>query len=222
MKKRNLFILLLATSLILACSLFTGGRENDDTPIGIANPGTESEEKTDISDVDISGLVLTANDFPAVAFTDFPLEEMGISVEDLSNEQFTIESYFALIEAQNFEVVMGFTTKLTSLLEKTGFDLVLNQPELLINTFVGAMGDINAEPETLPAFEDTVGDSSAGVTMLANVEGMNLRMDVVIFRRGQVGAALVTMHLDGQTPPVSLMDVANKFDQKIENFLASQ
>jgi hypothetical protein len=120
-------------------------------------------------------------------------------------------------------MVMGFTTLLKSPLDRAGFDLVLNQPNILLESFLGGMGDMSAsEPAELPEFTDTVGDSSAGMTVVADVEGVDMRVDVVVFRNESIGAFLITMYLDGQTPPVTLMDVAQKFDGKIEAFLASQ
>jgi len=220
--------LLLASILIMACSLTSSGADEVAAPVVDAaeEPVVEVEptaEPTAVPDMDLSDLILTAADFPDAAFTDVSLEEMGMSAADLNSEDFTVESFFALLESTNFEMVMGFTTQVNGPLEKAGFDLVLKQPNTLIESFLGGMGDVgDAEPNELPEFADTVGDSSAGMTVLANMEGMGMRMDVVVFRRDSIGTFVITMYLDGQTPPVSLMDVAQKFDEKIVTFLDSQ
>lgn len=223
-----LLLLLLASILIMACGLSSSGTDEAAAPVidAAEEPVAEVEptaEPTPVPDMDLSDLILTAADFPDIAFADVSLEEMGMTAADLNSEDFTVESFFALLESTNFEMVMGFTTQVNGPLEKAGFDLVLNQPDTLIKSFLGGMGDIgNAEPQELPEFTDTVGDSSAGMTVLANMEGMGMRMDVVVFRRDSIGSFVITMYLDGQTPPASLMDVAQKFDEKIVTFLASQ
>ena len=234
MKKnlKVLFLLFAASVLIMACGLAGPDAGDAPAPADVAEsvaeeeadaPAEEAAEPTPVPEMDLSDLILTPEDFPDVAFSQVSLEEMGMSVDDLNSEDFTVESFFALLEPTNFEMVMGFTTQLNSLLQRTGFDLTLNQPETLLEAFLGGMGDMGAsDMQELPEFEDTIGDSSAGMSVVADMEGMGMRMDVVVFRRGSVGSFVITMYLDGQEPPVSLMDVATKFDAKIESFLASQ
>lgn len=228
-KNRTIFfVLLLASVLVMACQLSSAvADEVSGAPEVVEEPALvevePTEEPSPVPDMDLSGLVLTAADFPDAAFSDVSIEEMGMSIDDLNSENFKVESFFALLEPTNFEMVMGFTTQLQTMLNKAGFDLALNQPSILLNAFMGGMGDIGAsEPEELPAFEDTIGDSSAGMTVVANIEGMSMNVDIAVFRRKSIGAVVITMYLDGQQPPVSLMDVATKFDGKIADFLANQ
>lgn len=230
MKKnwKNLLLLVAASVLIMACGLATSNTTNETTaPVAVAEePAVEvvpTVEPSLVPDMDLTDLILRASDFPDVAFTDVSLEELGMSVSDLNSEDFTVESFFALLESTSFEMVMGFTTQLNGPLERTGFDLTLSQPETLIKAFLGGMGDISAsEMKELPEFKNAIGDSSVGMTVVANVEGMNMRMDVVVFRHDSIGSFVLAMYLDGQQPPVSLMDAVTKFDAKIGTFLASQ
>lgn len=225
-KNLNALILLLAASVfVMACGLVSLGADEPTAPDdpGIIEEPVAEAEPTPVPDMDLTDLVLTSQDFPDVAFEDISLADMGMSEADLNSEDFTVESFFALLESTNFEMVMGFTTLLKSPLDRAGFDLVLNQPNILLDSFLGGMGDMNAsDPAELPEFTDTVGDSSAGMTVVADIEGISMRVDMVVFRNESIGAFLITMYLDGQTPLVTLMDVAQKFDGKIEAFLASQ
>jgi hypothetical protein len=41
-------------------------------------------------------------------------------------------------------------------------------------------------------------------------------MDVVVFRKGIVGAFVLVMHLDGETPAIAASDVARNLNAKIE------
>ncbi len=231
MKKnlKVLLLLLIASILIMACGLSQTAPDEPavadagDAPAEEVASPIPVEEPTAIPDMDISEVVLVAADFPDVAFNEVSLEEMGMSAADLNSEEFTVESFFALLEPTNFEMIMGFTTLVQSPLDKAGFDLVLNQPDVLIESFLGGMGDVGAsEPVELPEFTDTIGNSSAGMTVLTDIEGMGMRLDVVVFRHDSIGTFVITMYLDGQEPPVSLMDAATKFDEKIAAFLASQ
>ena len=219
--KVALFLLILSVA-VMACSLAQAAVQEPavvEEPIATQAPTEEPAPPA----MDISGLVLTAADFPDVAFIDVAMEDLGMSASDLSSEDFTVESFFSLLEPQNFEMVMGFTTKVQTMLEKAGFDLVLKQPQILLNSFVGGMGDIgSAEPEEIPELKNAIGNSSAGMTVLANIEGMGMRIDMLVFRHDTIGAFVITMYIDGQTPPASVKDVATKFDEKIGAFLASQ
>lgn len=234
MKKnlKTIVLLFTASILMLACNLASAGTNPAETPLAeeaaqaveeIEPSAAPTLEPTPVPDMDLTSLVLTAADFPNVPFAAVTLEELGMSVSDLDSEEFSIESFFALLEPTNFEMVMGFTTLLQSPLNRAAFDLALNQPEILLKIVLGGMGDINTTAqEVLPEFNDTIGNSSAGMTVLTNMQGLNMRMDVVVFRHDSIGAFMITMYLDGQTPPVTLMDVASKFDEKIGAFLANQ
>ena len=231
-KKNILVLLLIASILIMACGLSQSGAVDESPAVDVAEKSPEepveeapppTEEPAPMPEMDISELILTSADFPDVAFADVSAEEMGISVDDMNTEDFTVESFFTLLESENFEMVMGFTTLVQSILDKAGFDLILNQPDVLIDSFVGGMGDTGAsEPQELPEFTDTVGDASAGLTLVANIEGIDMRIDTVVFRRDSIGSFVMIMYLDGQEPVVSLMDVATKFDERIIGFLATQ
>ncbi len=224
MKKKTfvLLVLLMASVLIMACGLAQTGA---DEPAAVEEPAevlAPTEEPTAIPEMDISELVLTSADFPDVAFSDVSLEEMGMSAEDLNSEDFTVESFFALLEPQNFEMVMGFTTLVQSPLDKAGFDIILNQPDILIKSFLGGMGDAAAsEQEELPELNN-IGNASAGITLVTDIEGVSMRIDMVIFRHDSIGSFIMVMYLDGQQPVVSLKDITVKFDEKIAAFLASQ
>ncbi len=224
--KKNLYILLvllIASVLIMACGLSQSGVDEPATVDVAEMPADAPEEPTPMPEMDISELVLTSADFPDVAFSDVSLAEMGMSEEDLNSEDFTVESFFAMLESQNFEMVMGFTTLVQSPLEKAGFDLILNQPDILIDSFLGGMGDVEAsEAVDIPELTDTIGDSSAGMTLVTNIEGMSMRIDMVIFRHDSIGSFIIVMYLDGQEPVVPLQDITLKFDEKIGAFLASQ
>ena len=235
-KKRNLLFILLAISmLIMACSLATDLENMLADPTATSAPtatlsptetsvptATPTETPTPIPELDYSTLVLTAADFPGTGLGDVSMEEIGLTQGDLSSEDFEIESFFALVEPVNFEIIMGFTMRVETVLDTAAFDLGLKNPEMLFEALLGGMGDISAsEPEELPDLND-IGDVSTGIAFVADMEGIGMRIDMVIFRRDTVGSFIVVMYLDGEEPAVPIKDVAVKFDEKIESFLAGQ
>ncbi len=168
---------------------------------------------------DLSRAVLTEEDFPS-GFSEMSPEEMGISPEDLSQENFTIESMFVFFSEQQLEFVMGFTALVPSEAEQAGFDIILNQPDILLALFISGMGTVDIlEQEELTGLDD-IGDSAAGVTVVANMQGIPMRIDLVVFRRDIVGAFAFVMYLEGSDPEVLIGDVGRKLDARIQSVIA--
>ena len=164
-------------------------------------------------------MVLTLEDLPS-GFEAMPPAEFGFTKEDLSQDDFTVESLFAFLEAEHFELVMGFTTLVPTKLEQAGFDVALRQPDFLLDSVIGGMGTTDIlEQNDLPDFDD-ICDASAGVTVAVDMEGIPMRMDIVAFRRDVVGAFVFVMYIDGDVPIVPIGDVTRKFDERIVEVLS--
>ena len=175
---------------------------------------------TPIPLADLSDVVLTLDDLPP-GFEVVPPEEMGISKESLSQEDFVVESLFVFLEAESFEFVMGFTTLLPTRLEQVGFDVGLSQPDFVMDSFIEGMGVTEVlEKDELPDLKD-IGDASTGLTVAVDMDGIPLRMDVVVFRTELVGAFVVAMYLDGEEPVVTVDVLAEKLDARIRESLSS-
>lgn len=169
---------------------------------------------------DISGAVLTDQDFPP-GFEEMSPDELGLTREDLSGDDFKVESFFAFLEAEHFQIVMGSTTLLLTRLDQAGFDVFLSQPESLTNSVVQGMGATEILEQGELAHLDDIADASAGLTVVAGVQGIPMRMDIAVFRRDIVGAYVVVMYLDGDVPEVSVEEVAMKLDDRIVEVLPS-
>jgi hypothetical protein len=165
----------------------------------------------------VSEAVLTLEDLPS-GFEEISLDELGLAEEDLSGDEFTVEAIFAFLEAEHFEFVMGFTTLLLTRLDQAGFDVALDQPEFLMDSFVGGMGAVEILEQNELELGD-LGDASAGLTLVADVEGIPMRMDMAVFRRDIVGAFIVVMYIDGDVPVLSIGEAANKLDARIVEVL---
>jgi len=190
------------------------------SPTPTATP-TNTPTVTPTPRPDLSQAVLTIEDLPS-GFEAIALEEIGITKDDLSNNEFKVESTFAFLEPKNFEFILGFTTLLPSRIDQAGFDLALRNPEFLAESLLQGMGGTEIlEQNTLPHLNN-IGDASAGLTVVANIEGIPMRMDVVVFRRDTVGAFIFVMYLNGDVPMVSIDEAANKLDARISKVLSTQ
>lgn len=57
----------------------------------------------------------------------------------------------------------------------------MNKPDLLANSFTRGMGDAAIlEQEELPELADAIGDKSGGTTLLMDMEGITMGMDLLL------------------------------------------
>jgi hypothetical protein len=227
-------ILVVALSLTIGCGTLPGlfvtptplptdTPPPTDTPVPTSTPiptSTAPPTDTPTQPPDLSGAVLTLEDLPS-GFEAMSLEEFGMTEEDLSGDDFTVESVFAFLDAGNFELVMGFTTLILNRLEQTGFDMALDQPEFLMESMIGSMGSVDILKQEALADLDDIGDASAGMTMVADIESVPMRVDLAVFRRDIVGAFIIVMYIDGDVPVVPVEEAANKLDARISEALPS-
>jgi len=175
---------------------------------------------TPTSGPDISKAVLSLEDLPS-GFEEISLDAFGLTKEDLSGDDFRIESIFTVMGTEPFELVMVFTTLLPTRLDQAGFDVSLSQPDFLMESFVGGMGAIDILEQKELAQLNDIGDASAGVTVVADLEGIPMRMDMAVFRRDIVGAFVLVMYIDGDVPVLTVDEVTNKLDDRFVEVLPS-
>jgi hypothetical protein len=187
------------------------------TPTVTPTP-TYTPTVTPTSGLDLSKVVLSLEDLPS-GFEVMSLSEFGLTKEGLSGDDFTVESLFAFMGTEPFELVIGFTTFLPTRLEQAGFDVALDQPEFIMESFVSGMGATEILEQKELADLDDIGEASAGMTVVANMEGIPMRMDMAVFRRDIVGAFVLVMYLDGDHPAVTIGETARQLDDRIVEML---
>ncbi|NIS81239.1 MAG: transporter substrate-binding domain-containing protein [Anaerolineales bacterium] len=130
------------------------------------------------------------------------------------------ETYFAFFEEEPFHLIMGLPILLPTRADQLEFDIELGDVEVFISDFTAGMGvvaeDAIEEPKLIPAAEG-VGDVSAGLTMVVGEEDaiLAMRVDIVAFRRGKIGAFIMVAYIEGDSPLVSVVDLANLLDARI-------
>jgi hypothetical protein len=144
---------------------------------------------------DLSEAILTATDLPN-GFMDVPPEMFGLGEggETLGGD--VMESVFAVWCEEPTEMIWGFTVLLPTKADRAQADEDMHQTEALLTEIsqgLGATGMDILEQPRLSGFK-TVGDTSVELTMVVDVEGTPMRLDMYSFRRGAAGAYLFAMY----------------------------
>lgn len=135
------------------------------------------------------------------------------------------EKYFAFINPDTAQLVVGFTGMLPNQPEQANFDAVIKQfqePEFqqqvmsqIRESLKPSEGIEIRELAALPTVNNSVAEASTGMTVGILMQGQPLRMDLAAFRRSNVGAFTAIMYRNGEKPTVQLGDVARKLDNRI-------
>lgn len=144
--------------------------------------------------------------------------ELAELSKSLSEGDYQTESLFAFQEDEHFEYIMGFTTSLPTPEAQAAFDAELQQVDFL-EEFAkgfqqGAKGIEISGKGALKNLEG-IGNAIAGLGFTSNIESIPVRLELVVFRREQVGAFLWIMYLDGDKPVIPVDQVAQKLDNRI-------
>jgi hypothetical protein len=176
---------------------------------------------------------LTLQDLPP-GFQELPPEFKSVLASQLAafqpavpgTSQLPLENVFAFVNSQNFEVVFGFTDKLPSQTQPASFDeglQQLQQPQVMAKL----MDTLKQRLKKLPGFElvdhqvippqKNLGNAAAGFTVAMKMSNLPepLRMDITLFRRGNLIAATGVGYMDKTKPVVSINDAASKLDARI-------
>lgn len=176
---------------------------------------------------------LTLQDLPA-GFQELPAEirpaiaaQLDTIKRVLGQQNLSLDNYFAFINPQQLQVVLGFSTILPNqplaLLKFDASLRQLQQPKLrqqLVNQVeqglkASPLGINVVEEAALPELNN-LANLSAGMTLALQMQNLPpLRTDIAAFRRNQVGSLTAVFYLDGTKPVVSIKDVATKLDDRL-------
>lgn len=175
-------------------------------------------------------VALTLEDLPP-GFTELPPElattvasRLDVLKQQLGQGNMKLENFFAFVNPQNFQIVLGFTGKLPTQPEQAGFDSSLQQiqkPEVQQRMLSQLQEKLKSfkevkvtEYKALPGL-DNLANASTGMTMGLEMQGQPLQMDLAAFRRNGVGAFTAVMYAKGEQPALAVGDVARKLDGRI-------
>lgn len=141
-----------------------------------------------------------------------PDTESGLIGED--GKGILVNSFFYTRATEDPQFIFG-VAGLVLEHEQQEFDANLSQPDLLTEQFIDPF-DHNGilEQDKIGDLED-LGDIAAGYNYLVDMEGVELRFDLIAFRRDIAGVVIVMGYADGFSAAVSIRDLAYVLDQRI-------
>jgi hypothetical protein len=201
---------------ILACLLISSTFGGGLAQMSIANPGVAeiNTQSVDIPDSggDLSNLILTLQDLPP-GFT-----EVSTLKNQLQNSPIKAASVFAYQknDDEQFLLLTGFTTELTNQIDIAKFDADIREGDFA-KRFSKSFNNhkeskfTDASPLTLK----NIGDVSAGWTIQGKIRGIPMNADMVMLRRGKIGAFITILYLDGSKPTITISEAARKLDNRM-------
>lgn len=180
-----------------------------------AEPPAQTSALTPTPKLDLSSAVLRLEDLPP-GFEEFDPDELGTFADDFSDGELQPEEVFFFMNSQDFQMIFGFNFLLAKSFDRAAFDMGISQPEMTLPAFINGMGSENVQDEKILAGFEDVGEKQIGMTMVANMEGVPFQVDVLMFRRDIVGAMVMTMVLEGESPNITLHEIGLILDQHIQ------
>ncbi|WP_449416830.1 hypothetical protein [Phormidium nigroviride] len=167
---------------------------------------------------DLSQAILTLQDLPP-GFKDMSDQAESLKKQLNSEKNFKAESVFAFQKSddQQFQLIVGFTMPMLSRIEQASFDSSIRQQdfaqEFLKGLNEGSQGEFSNI--TSSPMGENIGDASAKWVTKGQLNGIPMRLEMAVFRRGNLGAMLMILYLDGESPSIAIADAARRLDSRI-------
>ena len=209
-RARKILIALIASLFLLACNCNTiQSLIATPTPTLTATPLPTATPVPTSTPADPADAALTLADMPP-GFDVVAAEDMGLNPADYL-------SVFAFMNVADFEIVYGFNNIYESTTDLAGFSLAIDNPDLMMEALASGM---DLDPTDMETFAVTgVGESACGIGATGNMEGIMMRMEIVMFLRGNIGSTLILMYQNDQAPGASIIDLARIWDGRLAQAL---
>ncbi len=150
-------------------------------------------------------VTLRLEDLPR-GFTAMPPAELAKLKEDLSQDQIEVENVFAFVAQEQFQLIMGITTRLETAQQQAEFDELLQDPEKLKSLLAENLQETNVPPQALNNVNN-IGDAAAGVSLQMDLDNLLARLEILVLRKNQMGAFVFVLYRDGQRPLYPIAEV---------------
>ncbi len=169
-----------------------------------------------VSDIEFAQWGLQLSDLP-LGFEKEPIDDPSIppSLTDEIEEITLIKQFAFSKEGDSPQFIGGMALLIPSQRGQAEFDELSSTPEFVVGDILSTL-DHNGilEQNEINGLE-AIGDSSYGQTCVLDMEAVEMRVDVISFRRGVAGAILFAFYIDGYPLEVSAQDLAEILDQRI-------
>lgn len=173
---------------------------------------------------------LTLQDLPP-GFTELPPElaaqvssRLDALRQQLGQGNLQPENFFAFVNPQTSQVVLGFTGKLPNESEQSSFDTSLQQiqqPEVQqlfrnqLQERLRTFGEVKVTQYSSIPEANGLANASTGIRLGLEMQGQPLQLDFAAFRRNSVGAFTAIMYTNSRQPALGVGDLARKLDSRI-------
>ncbi|MFQ4146989.1 hypothetical protein [Chlorogloeopsis sp. ULAP02] len=222
MKKQVTFLFSICMGAVFVVAPVVLAVPFTDTSKNPASPNLEEKTTTQAT-------ALTLKDLPA-GFKELPPQlktAIATQLEPLkqaiAKDNLPLDHFFAFIEPEKMELVMGFTGNLANQAQQAQFDAALKQvqkPEFEkeIKKLEPGLRSLQVVKfmnyQKRPEFSN-LAHASTGFSVGAKIEELPVNFDVIGFRRQSFGAFTAVMHMTGKEPSISVKDVVIKLDGRV-------
>lgn len=159
-------------------------------------------------------VTLRLEDLPR-GFTAMPPAELAKLKEDLSQDEINVENVFAFVAQEQFQLIMGITTRLETVQQQQQFDELLRDPEKLKALLAENLEDTNVPPQPLNNVSN-IGDVAAGVSLQVDLDNLLARLEILVLRKNQMGAFVFVLYREGQRPLYPIAEVGRQLDRRVQ------
>lgn len=159
-------------------------------------------------------VTLRLEDLPA-GFTAMPPAELANLKEQLSQDEIAVENVFAFVAQEQFQLIMGITTRLETAQQREQFDELLKDPEKLKSLLAENLEITSQAPQPLNNVSN-IGDVAAGVSLPVDLDSLLARLEILVLRRNQMGAFVFVLYREGQTPLYPIAEVGRQLDRRVQ------
>ncbi len=167
--------------------------------------------------IDTASWTLNRDDLTA-DFEATTLEELGIVSENLLFEgEYPLINIFSYIDSSDeFEGIYGWTFLIEDESDQADFDAEIQEMNLFTDQMIEDLAVQEVIDQQELGMPEDLGDSSRAITVVAMIDDVDFRFDMVLFRRDTAGVYCVTIYLDGEISVVPIQDVALTIDAHIQ------
>ena len=140
------------------------------------------------------------------------LERFGVEPFD---EEVEPENIFVFVNPRQFQTIVGYNFLLTDRLQRLAFDAIVSEPDILLQAVVSDIGPENVSNEKVLQGLDDIGELQTGISMVAKTKGIALQVEALIFRRGIIGAYIMSSTFPGRKPTITIKELGRILDERM-------
>lgn len=158
-------------------------------------------------------ITLRLEDLPQ-GFQAMPQAELAELKQELSQLELDFENIFVFVAHQPFQLIMGITTRLETAQQRTQFDALLRDPQKLRSLLAEGL-EVTGEPSTLNNINN-IGDVATGVSFQVDLDQLLGRLEILGFRKNQMGAFVYVLYPDERRPLYPIAQVGRLLDRRAQ------